>query len=400
MLRLNEATGKYEPERGISEGRLRAIAWVSALVIVSSVSGMAYGVARATSPSKSAVRSAQATQEPRAAVVPLDGDSLAPEIGGVRFGAYAGEAALVAGLSQSSIPALSNPEAYRKYRQSVRDAYGVDLEDMNYFSVGAPGWESRLTALRQWLLSAGEFGEVTIALEPSGPAKYGVFRESAAMDQLRSIFEEAEELGITIAIRFASEANLRGNPYSVYGSRRLAERFFEAAAWFKNAMPGNVRMVFSPLINTAVYGEPLQRRTIEWMFLGPEGQVRDGVPWDRIGGTIYRTNVRLDRTYATYYARMTALNENLPFQICEVGGPYGKRGEIKNFINHIIDGRWPGVEKVNLFARDINRRADPDGHFGFMDPTERASATSHAMRTGEPQVVESFLKPLFTGQND
>ena len=219
------------------------------------------------------------------------------------------------------------------------------------------------------------------------------------MDTLREIFVEAEGRGITVAVRFASEANLKGNPYSAYGSRKKAKIFFDAALWFKGSMPSNVKMVFSPLINTAVNGEPLQEKTVEWMLLGPDDSDAES-PWDRIGGTIYRTNVRLDSTFERYYEWMTNIYGDAPFQICEVGGPYGKRGEVKSFISHILDGRWPGVEKVNLFARDINRRADPNGHFGFMNPTQRERAASYAARTGEPQVVESYMKPLFNGTSD
>lgn len=317
-----------------------------------------------------------------------------PRIGGIAFGAYAGEAAQVAGIKNSSTAYLYQSKAYRRYRQSIRNVYGVDLMDMNYFSVGTPHWESRIPMLQKWMLMAADYGEVTLAIEPLGKNTYDVFRDSSGMQALRSAFETAEDSNVKVVVRFASEANLRGSEFSAHGTRGRAEKFYNAACWFKEYMPKNIELVFSPLINTAVLEEKTQRRTIRWMFCGVNEGDGEAVPWDRIGGTIYRTTVSLKPTYEKYYEMMSELNQSLPFQICELGGPYRKRIEMLTFLDEVVDGRWPRVEKVNLFARDINRRADPNGHFGFIEPTQRSSAI-RAVERGEEKMVFSYLKPFF-----
>jgi hypothetical protein len=110
--------------------------------------------------------------------------------------------------------------------------------------------------------------------------------------------------------------------------------------------------------------------------------------------------VKLAPTLSAYYRTMSRLDAEIPFQICEVGGPYSRRSEIKAFLVDLGRGEWPRVEKVNLFARDINRRADPQGSFGFVDPRKRASATLQAAALGRPQRLDSFIKPLLLGQEE
>lgn len=321
-----------------------------------------------------------------------------PQYGQIRLGAYAGEAARVAGLFDSATVGLSDTKNYELYRRSVHFAYGVDLEDMNYFSVGSPGWESRLPALQKWILSAGRFGDVTIALEPDGPEKFDVFRDSAGMTALHEVFEKAEEEGIIIWVRFGSEANLQGSPYSVFASRRKAVGFYRRALWFKSNMPGNIRLVFSPLINTVVAGWKYQSQTIEWMFLGDETTEDQSCPWDRIGGTLYRTNLPIEPMYSRYYDLMSEMNPNLRFQLCELGGPYSRRGELISFIKQAAGGKWMLLDKVNLFAREINRRADPSGSFGYMNPNARHKAVAFARSHRQPRFTESYLKVLLSKQ--
>ncbi len=323
----------------------------------------------------------------------LKGEAKAPSIGRISFGAFAGEAALVAGIKTSSIPYLHDVETYRKYRQSVRNVYGVDLMDMNYFSIGNPRWERRASYLQGWLLRAGEFGEVTVAIEPIGPDGYGVFHDSPGMRRLRKAFEAARDAKIKVVVRFASEANLFESKYSAIGSQTKSYQFYNAACWFKKYMPQNVELVFSPLINTVFMESRRQQSAIRWMFLGPSNG-GGFVPWDRIGGTIYRTDLSLKPTYAKYYQLMSKYNDKLPFQICELGGPYRSRDELLSFISEAVAGAWPRLEKVNLFARNINRRADPAAEFGFIEPRLRADAIFSA-DNGQIQYPPSFLKPLF-----
>lgn len=390
-LHLDPNSGQYKMERSGTHW-LRKLTFALSLVLITGIAFATLARPKGSAPLSGGGMDASPLFSNQFS---LDPPLVRPQLGQVRLGAYAGEAAQIAGLTQSSIPALSQLDLHSKYRESIRNTYGADLEEMNYFSVGAEGWQDRIDMLRQWLIRAGQFGEVTIGLEPTGKQGYGVFKDSAGMRALRSAFQDAEDAGIAVVIRFASEANLRDNPYSAYGSRARAEKFFNAATWFKSYMGSRVVLVFSPLINTAVHGDRLQHETISRMFNGPEpGQPR---PWDRIGGTIYRTNVRLAPTFTSYYQSMSKHDPSLPFQICEVGGPYSRRFEVTGFLADISNGKWPRVEKVNLFARDINRRADPNGSFGFIDPVKRAIAADQAVRSGTPQLAESFLKPLIEG---
>jgi hypothetical protein len=133
------------------------------------------------------------------------------------------------------------------------------------------------------------------------------------------------------------------------------------------------------------------------MFYG--GDKRSGkLPWDRIGGTIYRTDMALEPTFSDYYRFMSGLAPELPFQICELGGPYKRRTEVTRFLRDLGEGKWPKVEKVNLFARDINKRADPNGSFGFIEPVERAVAIDQAKRQRSPVIASSWLKEIIKSQ--
>jgi len=319
--------------------------------------------------------------------------SYRPVFGKIRLGAFSGEIADICGLNGQSISLLSKPENYNPYRKMIREVYGLDLEDMNYFSVGTIGWARSIPSLHDWILMAGQFGDVTVALEPMGFYQYDEFEDSRPMMDLRKVFREAEDKGITIWVRYASEANLQHNPYSAGVSIKNAKLYYDKAAWLKSYMPKNVKIVFSPLINTVVKGKSTQFRIIRRMFYG--GDKRQGkLPWDRIGGTIYRTDMALEPTYSDYYKFMSGLAPELPFQICELGGPYKRRDEVSRFLTDLAEGKWPKVEKVNLFARDINKRADPNGSFGFIEPVERAAAIDKAKKQHAPVLVSSWLKEV------
>lgn len=382
-------TGDTFKDQGFSWGYL--VACACGLAAIGGT--LAYGIIRAI-PAPAPAKPAPA--DPLAVDLPAK-KSFLPLFGRVRLGAFSGEIADVCGLNGQSIATLSKPENYRPYRKMIRDVYGLDLEDMNYFSVGTLGWARSIPALRDWILMAGRFGDVTLALEPMGFYQYDEFEDSRAMQQLRRVFLEAEERGITLWVRYASEANLQRNPYSAGISRQHARLYFEKAVWLKNYMPKNVKLVFSPLVNTVIKGKRTQFRIIRRMFYG--GDRRAGkLPWDRIGGTIYRTDMALEPTYNEYYRFMSGLAPELPFQICELGGPYSRRAEVIRFLQDLARGKWPRVEKVNLFARDINKRADPNGSFGFIDPTLRAAAVAQAKSGQTPARIESWLKPVITAR--
>lgn len=311
-----------------------------------------------------------------------------PQYGQIKLGAFAAEAANIAGLTYISTTGLANPKDYAKYRASIRSTYGVDLEDMNYFSLAPNKLEHRLNQLEKWILLAGEYGDVTLALEPLGKSKYAVFRDQKVMSRLKNIFETADKSGITLWIRFASESNLRGSKYTAIYE---PDEFYKAAKNFKSQMPKNVKLVFSPLINTYVVGSTTQKSLARNMLYGPN---QKNIIWDRIGGTIYRTDRSLVPMYNQYYQDMIELAPTTPFQICEVGGPYSQREEVQYFLKLCSQGNFPNLVKVNLFARNINQRADPEAEFGYIDPIERTTKTAIATQTKKPQVCESFIKSI------
>lgn len=319
--------------------------------------------------------------------VPPRRDYVPPVYGQIRLGAFAGEAAHLAGITYISTVGLSDPARYEQYRESVHQTYGVDLEDMNYFSLEAKDLDSRIRSFQAWLLMAGRYGDVTVALEPPSDTKFEVFHDSATMAKLAVAFQKAKEAGITVWIRFASESNLHGSKYSVTDNPDV---YHDAAAEFKAQMPDNVKLVFSPLINTFVAGSAAQRPLAARMYLGQSGKV----VWDRIGGTIYRTDQSLEPTYRAYYDFMAALDPKTPFQICEVGGPYSRRQETLAFLKTCSSGGFPRLVKVNLFARDINRRADPNAEFGFIEPGLKSRGFERAVATKRPSLAASFLKPV------
>lgn len=317
-------------------------------------------------------------------------ETIAPVYGSVRLGAFAGEAARLAGLTVLSTFGLGDAHNYELYRNSIRHCYGVDLEDMNYFSLEQRNFDERVDMLEKWMLMAGRFGDVTIAIEPLGKEKYAIFHNKRVMERLHRAFASAKEHDIRIWVRFASESNLPGSEYSAAREEKAALEFYDAAVAFKSQMPDNVHLVFSPLINTFYLGRYLQKPLAQKMFYG---RGTKNVVWDRIGGTIYRTNLPLDSTFSFYYEFMSSLDPKTPFQVCEVGGPYSRRDEVMSFLDSCGRGKWPKLVKVNLFARDINSRADPDSQFGFLEPAERSTKWRRAELTGQPQLMESWLKP-------
>lgn len=320
-----------------------------------------------------------------------------PVYGQIRLGAFAGEAAEVAGIRETSVQGFANPQTYTLYRTAVRRSYGVDLEDMNYFGIGQPGWGDRIPTLEKWMLMAAKYGDVTVAMEPSrAPDPYDVFRHSPEMSHLVRTFCALKDQGITVWLRYASEANDGTSDYNVVNDRQQAYRYFEKACWLRKVMPSNVKIVFCPLINLAVRPQHTEQDVILAMFEGRPSDRHRTLPWDCIGGTLYRTNLAVKESYDTYYQmmlrRMTAHHADLPFEVCELGGPFSRRSEITKFLQFAKDGRWKRLRKVNLFAHDINKHADPNAQFGYMDPKVRLKAIAEAQANGSPAYVDSWLK--------
>lgn len=299
-------------------------------------------------------------------------DFKAPIMGSLTFGAFAAEAAFSVGLESQSTRQFAAADSYGAYRDAVRAIYGADLEDMNYFAVGLGYKRERFLSLAKWVFMAGQFGDVTLAIEPLGSGGYSVFDDdNEEMQALKAIFERAKRDNIRIWVRFASENNLGNNPYSVSSSVKKAADFYEKAKWFRDYMPDNVGLVYSPLINTAITHQKTQERIMRASLLGSSGSTEYDQPWSRIGGTLYLTDINLVKHYDRYHKLMVRTMPELPFQICELGGPYSRRKEVLSFLRLAADGRWQGLEKINFFARTINQRADPKGSFGYIDPMAR-----------------------------
>lgn len=309
---------------------------------------------------------APAAPGPRAASGLPSGRHLdrAPCVGRVAVGVFAPESMPDASVS---ISALDNDAAYSAYRQAIRAEFGADLAEMNYLGVGLPGWQNRCRAFADWLARASRYGDPTIALEPNGKSRYGAFRDSDEMRDLRSVFAAAGRAGIVVWVRFASESNLRYSDYTVYNNPAAIASYRRAVRWFRAYMPGNVRLVFSPLINTAYLKNPAQLRTLEEMY-------QPGA-YDRIGGTLYATSwLRPRPAFDWYYRFMRRMDPSTPFEICELGGTYPRSTEVKAFLVRAARGDWPGVQRVNLFAGDLNPLATAQhGHFGFLLPGATSS---------------------------
>lgn len=296
-----------------------------------------------------------------------------PRLGRIELGAFAPEAALEYGITSPCLMTFDDGDTYRKYRSAVLATYGVNLSDMNYLGIGVQGWQARYVWLHEWLFRASQYGDPTIALEPIGPSGYGVFKDTQEMQGLRQVFEDARQAGITVWVRFASESNNQHNPYSVLGKPRKIAQYRKAVRWFRAYMPSNIRLVFSPLINTAFLRTPEEMATLRAMYVPGD--------YDRIGGTIYATSwLRPDMGYTWYYNYMRKLDPNTRFQICELGGSFCRKDDICRFVQMLRAGTWPLVDRVNLFAGELNPIAiNHHGHFGLVLP----GSTS------------SYLRPLF-----
>ena len=304
---------------------------------------------------------------------------IAPVIGTVTVGAFSSEAMIQAGIRSRNTVGLDDDAIYDRYRADNRRVYGADLADMNYFSVGATGWEGRIGSLEGWLVRAGRYGDPTLAVEPRGHEGYALFRDSAAMRRLRGAFHRATAQGITVWVRFASECNLEGSAFSVYDSAARQKAFRHAAAWFRDYM--GVRIVCSPLINTPY----MAQRVGEWRQIRTMRSLLEPGLWDRIGGTIYATDPRnygtLEQMWGWWVNFVREYDPYTPLQICELGAPIRaieRREGVVRFLADIGSGRWQGVEKINLFAGAVNGRLQQThGDYGFIAPGNRESYLKH-----------------------
>ena len=339
-------------------------------VVIAVISAFAFGGCHAMKPPTEPVNPPATAQIAAPSITPEKDPphvDMAPRLGKITIGAFAPEAMAESSLS---LPSLDDDDSYGAYRTAVRDTYGADLADMNYLGVGTPGWQARYAAFKDWLLRAGKYGDPTIAIEPIGKSTYAAFRDDDEMRALKAAFDAARQAGIVVWVRFASESNLRYSVYSVYNNPRAQQAYRRAERWFRGYMPPNVRLVFSPLINTAYLRSPSQIKTLLAMY--------EPGAYDRIGGTLYATSwLRPKIAFDWYYHFMRRLDTSTPFQICELGGTYPRSREVEAFLIRVARGDWPGVERVNLFAGDLNSIAIANhGHFGFVLPGETTSYVS------------------------
>lgn len=106
------------------------------------------------------------------------------------------------------------------------------------------------------------------------------------------------------------------------------------------------------------------------------------------------TDINLVKHYDRYHKLMVQTMPDLPFQICELGGPYNRKKEVLAFLKLASEGRWEGLEKVNFFARTINQRADPKGAFGFVEPIARRRG-AETLSDGSRRYPTSYVQYAF-----
>lgn len=251
-----------------------------------------------------------------------------------------------------SLFSLESQENFARYHQAIRDLYGVDMADFAYFSVDDnDGWQERVKALKCWLDNASVYGDPTLAIEPLGRKRYGLFHDSAEMRAIREVFREEQAKGVVVWARFASECNLKNSPYSIANDEREIAQYRNAARWFHSYMPSNVHLVFCPLINTAYLRTPGQLNILRTAY-------EPGI-YGRIGGTLYVTPIcQPYPAFDWYYRFMEKLDPNTPFQICEFEGTVVYEPVSLQFLDCVKGGLWPKLQRINLFAGPINPLAE------------------------------------------
>lgn len=81
-----------------------------------------------------------------------------PVLNGVVFALYAGEAGEWLELPSLAVTDLDNNARYARFRRTVREMYGADFYDVNFFDTQDPTWRDKVGPLERWLLRAGLYG--------------------------------------------------------------------------------------------------------------------------------------------------------------------------------------------------------------------------------------------------
>jgi hypothetical protein len=316
----------------------------------------------------------------------------APRIGAVEYGGYMEEAFRAIGISGASrshfhqvhsgrqgfsLGLLEHPPGSRNlevcryglYRQQVASTYGIPLADANYMSfyggTEARQMLGRAFELGLWITEAAAYGEPTVGLQltyltDKTRLPWHVFKQEAGQTlhpELAAFREMAlalQRLGISFRVRFLSEADLRGSPYSCVDE---PARFRESLRFFRRHMPENVRIVFSPSCASS-----------PWILDRLLGS--DPLPINMIGGTLYRSIDRpLQETYSRFHEYCRNRFGATRLQICELGAPLSRQKETLEFLAAAESGRFPGLEHVNLFGAKLNASSAGQkamGSYGFL----------------------------------
>jgi len=261
-----------------------------------------------------------------------------PRIGHVTFGAFCPPNAI--GLPKWGInptkPIGSYEHIMPTYNTHIKEKFGVQLAMASYFKIGSSDYQQRIFNLRNWIKNAHTYGVPTIALElPRGHNKnerdsnYGsINSRNPECVALQKMFTELKSKGISVKVRFLSEANLYDNPYSATRDE-------------------NVKIIFSPLINTATENESYEKSSAFKKML----RMYDPSVYSYIGGTIYaRPGGDMTETYRRYYDALKNINPKGIFVIDELGGPNECHNQIQKLAKNAIRGDFKELRHVNLFV--------------------------------------------------
>lgn len=267
---------------------------------------------------------------------------------------------------------------YNLYRHAVERAYGAQLADSNYFmltdsgssidEMTLGGYYANAYNLGLWLTEASRYGEPLVGLEMKSYENvkdpWVLFRKKAdgtlhpALQAFKEMAEDLDSRGVTFRVRFLSEAEQQGSDYFTMDNPK---RFRDAARLFRDVMPKNVKMVFSPAADASA--------AVLKSFCTDE---KGTVPFDAIGCTAYSNMyTSIQDQYDRYYGIMRHLYPNTPFEIDEAGAPFAWRNDFKQFLDHCEQGRYSNLTDICIFGAKLSEKSRSQqllGRYGFVDP--------------------------------
>jgi hypothetical protein len=266
---------------------------------------------------------------------------------------------------------------YGLYRRQVAALYGVPLADANYFSFNGETNPKvamgRAYELGLWIAEATAFGTPTVGLQLDTwrGAPWDVFRVSKKselhpeMAAFRDMALCLQKVAIGFNVRFLSESEMENSPYSSHGE---PDRFLHSMRLFRDCMPENVSVVYSPSCASSTRGI--------LSLIG--GRRRRGrLPFDILGGTLYSSvNGSLEEIYGRFHARMIEALGPERIMICELGAPISRKVEVLRFLKTAEEGKYAGLKRINLFGSALNRSSVSQnrlGKYGFLGDGETRS---------------------------